>query len=170
VSTETPPLFTAREYRDTVGLFPTGVAVVTAVNASGDRLGLTVSSFSSVSIDPPLVSFSLARSANSFDDWLEVRHFAINLLTQEQMHLSSKFAQALTDKWHGISHSPGKSVEVPVLEGALACFECETFARYDGGDHVIVLGKILSLDRHPHDGQRPLVFFRSRYHQLRHES
>ncbi len=158
--------FTAREFRDALGLFPTGVAVVTALSGAGEKLGVTVSSFSSVSLDPPLVSFGLAKSAHSFDDWVAAPHFAINVLTEEQEHLSTKFARALSDKWSGLSPRRGTAAEVPLLDEALAWFECAKFAQHDAGDHLIVLGRILSFARTPHEGRRPLVFFRSAYHRL----
>ena len=158
--------FTPREFRDALGLFPTGVAVVTTLNAKGERLGVTVSSFASVSLDPPLISFGLAKSAHSFGDWLATAHFAVNVLAEEQEHLSSKFARPLSDKWSDLSPRRGLVIEAPLLEEALAWFECVKFAQYDGGDHLLILGRILSLARNPHEGKRPLVFFKSAYHRL----
>ncbi|MEJ0093207.1 MAG: flavin reductase family protein [Methylocella sp.] len=165
-SSDALPLVSARDFRDAVGLFPTGVAIVTATSASGDRLGATVSSFSSVSLEPPLVSFNLSKAAKSFDEWASAACFAVNLLSENQDDLSTRFARSMTDKWGGITPLQGKMIEAPLLEGALAWLECSKFAQYEGGDHLIILGRILILTRNQRASERPLVFFKSRYHRL----
>src|SRR5581483_2310636 len=99
---EGEPGFTERAFRDQLGLFPTGIAVVTATAKSGERLGMTVSSFASVSLSPPLVLFSLTRTGRSFAQWRRVRSFAINILDQSQHALSNRFARAGSDKWAGL--------------------------------------------------------------------
>jgi flavin reductase (DIM6/NTAB) family NADH-FMN oxidoreductase RutF len=160
------PSFSARDLRDALGLFPTGVAVITATVEGKDKLGATVSSFNSVSLDPPLILFSIARSAKAFDAWNAVEQFGVNLLAENQNHLSTRFARALTDKWEGTDPLKGAVTDAPLLRGSLAWFECTTHARYDGGDHLIILGRVLALRTSDATARRPLVFCGSRYRQL----
>lgn len=154
---------TPLELRDVLGMFPTGVAVVTATSRDGQTYGVTVSSFNSVSLDPPLVLFSLSRSLISLRGLLEAESFAINFLSEDQAHLSTRFATALCDKWQGISFHPGRTGS-PVLDPALAILECRPYAQYDGGDHVIVVGEVVHMQVDA--ARHPLVFFRGRYHKL----
>lgn len=153
-----------RRFRDALGAFPTGVAIVTAAADSGERLGMTVSSFNSVSLSPPLVLFSLARRAHSFAAWCRTRHYAVNILSRDQEQLSNRFARALGDKWAD-TVAIGGATGAPLLPNALAAFECAAHARHDGGDHAIFVGRVvalhLSAQRH-----EPLIFFGGRYRRL----
>jgi flavin reductase (DIM6/NTAB) family NADH-FMN oxidoreductase RutF len=155
--------FPARTLRDVLGSFPTGVAVVTATGTDGERYGVTVSSFNSVSLDPPLVLFSLSRRLLSLAGMLRAGAFAINFLRHDQAHLSARFATTLADKWQDVDFRPGATGS-PVLVPALAVLECRPYAQYDGGDHIIVVGQVthVEIDSACH----PLVFFRGRYHTL----
>lgn len=157
--------FSDRELRDALGLFATGVAVVTTGTADGEHVGTTVSSFNSVSLDPPLVLFSIARSAKAFPVWRSARFFAVNILDERQNAVSNRFAKSLTDKWTGIE-AIIRRTGIPILKHALAWFECERYADYDGGDHLIILGHVLALGMTDHTDQLPLVFFRSKYRRL----
>jgi 4-hydroxyphenylacetate 3-hydroxylase, reductase component len=157
--------FTSTDFRRALGAFPTGVAVITARGPDGALHGMTVSSFNSVSLDPPLVLFSVARSVQSFAIWEQATEWGINILGESQDALSTRFAKSGPGKWSGIepiSHTTG----VPLLPGAIAHFECERYAIYDGGDHLIMVGKVLSLGRPEGHVTAPLVFFSGRYHQL----
>jgi len=167
-----PPSFSDREFRDALGLFATGVVVITSAGsdgyASGDRsgyLGATVSSFSSVSLDPPLILFSIGRHSKAFAAWQSVDSFAVNILGENQSALSTRFARALTDKWDGVSVCPGLG-GVPLLSDALAWIECRSYAKYHGGDHLIIVGQVLSLTARSGAGARPLVFFGGKYRQI----
>lgn len=155
--------FTPREFRDALGLFPTGVAIVTTCAADGRRSGLTVNSFTSVSLDPPLVSFNLAKSLRSIDDWTNARTFAVNLLHESQDEVSTGFARAQTDKWASAECVDGV-MRNPVLASHLAVFECERYACYEAGDHLIMLGRVV----HFRIGEEapPLVFFRGKYRKI----
>jgi flavin reductase (DIM6/NTAB) family NADH-FMN oxidoreductase RutF len=153
--------FTAREFRDALGQFPTGVCIVTA-EVDGTLLGATVSSFNSVSLDPPLVLFSLARSASAFPLWQKAMHFGVAVLAESQIDLSNRFARSGADKWSGLAPLRGES-GVPLLRGALATFECETFARYEGGDHEIIVGRVLSFTR---INASPLLFHAGGYRRI----
>lgn len=157
--------FDNRRFRDALGAFPTGVAIVTAATADGERLGMTVSSFNSVSIAPPLVLFSVTRRANSFEAWTKVGRYAVNILSAQQEDLSNRFARPLADKWSGLTVLDGET-GVPVLPNALAVFECEPYARYDGGDHDIFVGRVVALRTTPHKQELPLIFFGGRYRRL----
>lgn len=152
--------FTPREFRDALGLFATGVAIITS-EVDGVRLGSTVSSFNSVSLSPPLVLFSLARSAYSFASWKKASTFGITVLAEGQSHLATRFARAGEDKWRDTAPVRGIT-GVPLLPG-LATFECEAYAHYDGGDHDIFVGRVLAIGA---SESQPLVFFDGRYRRL----
>jgi flavin reductase (DIM6/NTAB) family NADH-FMN oxidoreductase RutF len=153
-----------RAFRRALGEFATGVAVVTASGKGGELIGMTMSSFNSVSIDPPLVLFCVDRKARSLPAMLEARGFAINVLARDQEGISNQFARALSDKWNQIKTSVGHA-EAPLISGALAHFECAPFGNYDGGDHVIFVVRVV---RHTtrSEAAAPLIFFRGRYRDL----
>jgi flavin reductase (DIM6/NTAB) family NADH-FMN oxidoreductase RutF len=154
-----------RRFRDALGQFPTGVVIVTAMSKIGERLGMTVSSFNSVSLDPPLLLFSVHRQAISFATWQQVPRYAVSVLNEEQGELSNRFARAKGEKWTGLSPLAGKT-GVPLLPNAAVVFECEAYARHDGGDHQIFVGRVLELHENLMARGRPLVFFDGRYRQL----
>lgn len=155
----------SQDLRAAFGKFATGVTVMTAITAEGERLGATVSSFNSVSLDPPLILFSLARTARAFDHWAKVDGFAVNILAEDQTDISNRFAKSMSDKWAGIATSRGPALGLPLIQGALAMFECATHGRFDGGDHLIIVGEILSV-RSSENARRPLLFYGSRYRSL----
>ena len=157
--------FDERKFRNALGAFPTGVAVITGQNEDGERLGMTVSSFNSVSIAPPLVLFSVANRAHSFAAWKKMRNYAINILSQQQEEISNRFARPLGDKWSGLIVLDGET-GLPILPNALAVFECEAYACYEGGDHEIFVGRVLTFRTSPHKQEEPLVFFGGRYRRL----
>lgn len=154
----------AKAFRQSLGEFATGVAVITAQGGGEELIGMTMSSFNSVSIDPPLVLFSVDRRANSLPAMLEAKGFAVNVLAREQEQISNRFARALSDKWAEVKRTVGHA-EAPLITGALAHFECEPYANYDGGDHVIFVVRVL---RHAvrAGNPAPLIFFRGRYRDL----
>ena len=154
----------AKAFRRALGQFATGVAVITAKAADGSVIGLTMSSFNSVSVDPPLVLFSVDRKALSLPAMLEAKGFAINVLAREQESISNKFARALSNKWDQVKTTVGHA-EAPLISGALAHFECAPYANYDGGDHVIFVVRVVRHAAHP-DTPMPLIFFRGRYRDL----
>jgi flavin reductase (DIM6/NTAB) family NADH-FMN oxidoreductase RutF len=155
--------FTERTFRNALGMFPTGVAVVTARGAEGTLQGITISSFNSVSLDPPLVLFSLSRKLFSLDVFLAAETFAINFLQEDQQDLSVRFSKALSNKWDHVSYKAGITGAL-VLLPALAVLECQPYAQYDGGDHVIVVGEVKHVECQ--ECCSPLVYFRGRYHKL----
>lgn len=151
--------FDRRDYRRALGQFATGVTVVTAGTPDGRRIGITVNSFSSVSLDPPLILWSLARNAGSFQDFCSATHFAVNVLEGKQHHLSRQFSTPMPDKFSGVECAEGRA-GCPLLAGAVAWFVCRKVRQYDGGDHVIFLGEV---EDYKHQEGEPLVFHSGRY-------
>src|SRR3954469_19576137 len=130
----------ARDFRTALGRFPTGVCVVTALSPDGGPVGLTANSFSSVSLAPPMILWSLARTASSAAVFRDAEHFAINVLAAADQELSSHFARAGEDKFAKCSERFTAGLAgIPVLQGAVATFECHSRHRYYGGDHIIVI-------------------------------
>lgn len=152
--------FDSRAFRDALGCFATGVTLVTTVDRQGRSIAVTVNSFSSVSLEPPLVLFSLARSASNFEDFVSAENFAINVLSREQQHLSANYARSGESLLQPDTHVLGRHGG-PLIGGALAHFECHRHATYDGGDHIIFLGEVKSIALR--DGGKPLLYFRGRY-------
>ena len=149
----------ALRLREALGNFVTGVTVITT-RSGGELHGLTANSFSSVSLDPPLVLFSLSRAADCFHAFERTEAFAVNVLGSDQEEISSRFATKDVDKWTGVGWRPGTG-GCPLLDGAVATFECRVTARHEGGDHVIHVGEVVGFDHRP--DTRPLAFFRGRY-------
>jgi 3-hydroxy-9,10-secoandrosta-1,3,5(10)-triene-9,17-dione monooxygenase reductase component len=150
-----------RDFRNALGVFPTGVCLITTAGPGGERVGLTVNSFSSVSLDPPMVLWSLARNANCAAVFRDAEYFAINVLAAEDAQLSTHFARPGADKFaaYAARFSTGLG-GVPLLEGAVASFECHSRYRKYGGDHIILIGAV---ERYTHSDRAPLVFHRGRY-------
>jgi flavin reductase (DIM6/NTAB) family NADH-FMN oxidoreductase RutF len=155
--------FDQRSFRQALSQFATGVAVITARGPDGGAIGMTMSSFNSVSLDPPLILFSVDRRARSLPAMQAARGFAVNILSRSQEALSNQFARTLSDKWEAVEHSAGHA-QAPLLHGALAHFECEPYGLHDGGDHVIVVGRVMRFSTNTEE--QPLLFFRGRYHSV----
>jgi len=150
--------FDTKLFRRCVGQFATGVTVITA-QIGDERVGVTANSFSSLSLDPPLVLWSIARSSRSFAAFQKAAHFAINVLSTDQLALSQGFSSSATDKFAGVRWQPG-STGAPVLDGVVARIECRVHAKIDGGDHVIIVGHVEGFERFDGD---PLLFVQGRY-------
>ena len=142
-------------------MFATGVTIVTTRTAAGVLVGLTASSFNSVSLDPPLVLWSLARSSGSMPALGTGSHYAVNILAADQKALAEQFAQKKTDRWLDVEFTEGAS-GVPVISGCAATFECFNRSRYDEGDHVIFVGEVERCTRR--EGASPLLFHGGRYY------
>lgn len=145
--------------RKVLGSFVTGVTVVTALDTEGERLGITVNSFSSVSLDPPLISWSQSVTAPSHARFKEAERFAVNILAADQLDVSQRFAGRAGVKYEGLEHDVGIG-GVPLIRGAVAYLECSMFAQYAGGDHTIFIGRI---DHCSHVTRPPLLFGLGRY-------
>jgi len=149
------------QLRQCLGKFATGVTVVTCSDGNGKPFGITANSFSSVSLDPPLVLWNIATSSRSLNTYLEAEHFAINILADDQQHLSHHFAQTdlfddvdVTINGHG----------VPLIPGSLANLECATFQVHEAGDHFIIIGRVEALSV---SDRKPLLFYSGHYAVLR---
>jgi len=156
-----PPSFSSQEFRAALGMFATGVTIVTARGTDGHLIGLTANSFNSVSLTPPLVLWSLARAAASLSVFSAGSHYAINVLAADQMPLAERFASRGADRWNGVPFDEGVG-GAPVLQGTAATFECFNRSRYEEGDHVIFVGEV---ERCSHRaGASPLLFHGGRYY------
>ena len=153
------PVIDPRNFRNALGAFTTGVTIVTTRDGDGHDIGLTANSFNSVSLEPPLVLWSLAKSSLSLKAFAESKYFAVHILAADQQSLSDQFAKRGADKFGGLNPARGHG-GVPLLEGCTARFECETAFRYDGGDHEIFVGRVITFE---HFARPPLVFMGGRY-------
>lgn len=161
------PDFDARAFRAALGCFATGVCVASTRDPDGRPVGVTVNSFTSVSLDPPLVLFCLDRSAESLRAFMSASGFALTVLAEEQQSVSANFAQrALPERWEGVAlHGEDDDAPAaPTIAGGLAALDCDMHAIHDGGDHVILVGRVRRLWSRP-DG-RPLLYFRGGYARL----
>jgi 4-hydroxyphenylacetate 3-hydroxylase, reductase component len=151
--------FDARAFRRALGNFATGVTVVTAATASGRKVGVTANSFNSVSLDPPLILWSIDKRSNSHEVFEEASHFAVNVLAADQIDLSNNFARPKDDRFAEIEFEPGEG-GAPVFADCSARFHCEKFQQVDGGDHWIMIGKVVAFDDF---GRSPLLYHQGAY-------
>ena len=142
--------------------FATGVTIVCCLDDAGVSVGLTANSFNALSLDPPLVLWSLRRSSPSVSAFMQAPHFAVNVLSEAQVDLSRRFASQVPDKFTDGAWSRGEG-GVPVLTGCAAVFECETVSSQEAGDHVLFIGRVL---RATEAALAPLVFHAGHYHLL----
>jgi flavin reductase (DIM6/NTAB) family NADH-FMN oxidoreductase RutF len=148
------------DLRRTMSRFATGVTVVTTC-VNGKPEGVTANSFATVSLDPPLILWSLGRRARSFDAFSGATHFAINVLASDQLALCRNFAMPRPDKFDGVRYSLGIG-DCPLLPEVIAQFECCTEQRVDAGDHVVFIGRVLNATHAPGE---PLVFADGEFHR-----
>ncbi len=155
--------FDTREFRNALGQFATGVCVITAQPEGAEPFGMTVNSFASVSLDPPLVLWSLQNDSEMFAAWEGCTRYAINILRADQQDLSNQYARKGDHTLHP-SHFIDGEHGAPVMPDTLASFECEDHARHPGGDHVILLGRVLNFEQR--DNGQPLLFHAGAYREL----
>jgi len=153
------PHFDARDYRKALGHFPTGVAVITALDVHGARVGMTVNSFVSVSLSPPIILWCIARSTPSYLAFARANYFAVNILAHGQQALSNRFARPSDDKFAGVPCRRGLD-GVPLIEGCAAHLECSLHERHVVGDHDIIFGHVQQFTC---AGAEPLAFAMSGY-------
>lgn len=159
MSEQPPEIVDPRLMRDVLGHFASGITVVTAIGDDGP-IGFTCQSFSSLSLDPPLVAFAPARTSTTWPRLRDIGRFCVNVLADDQDALSSAFARSGTDKFAGVSWEPSAHGS-PVLDGVVAWIDCALFAEHEGGDHTIVVGRVLDLGATAE--KTPLVFHRGAY-------
>lgn len=153
----------ARTLRDAMGCFATGITIVTAIGPDGAPVGLTANSFTSVSLDPPLLLVCIANGAGSAPVLQTAEHFGVNVLQIGQQQTSNRFAGKGEDRFGATPWGPGES-QVPLLDGSLVSFECRRHAVHEGGDHFILVGEVLRAQFEPR--RDPLLYFRGKYRRL----
>jgi flavin reductase (DIM6/NTAB) family NADH-FMN oxidoreductase RutF len=153
--------FSTDELRAALGQFATGVTIITAAPAGQPLVGLTANSFNSVSLNPPLVLWSLSAHSSSLQGFLQAGHYAINVLAADQRELAERFARKGVDRFDGVAWRPGLS-GAPVIDGAVAVFECAHRHQHREGDHLIFVGQVAHCQRRV--GAAPLVFQGGRFH------
>lgn len=153
------PVFDARHFRDALSQFATGVTIITTRLQDDSFLGLTASSFNSVSLNPPLVLWSLSQRANSLPVFTGNSHYVINILAADQAALAHQFARPSENRFEGVEYTLSPT-GLPILAGVAAWFECHNRSRYPEGDHVIFVGEVECCDVSP---QEPLVFHGGRF-------
>ena len=161
MSSDSPPL-TETEFRQAAGRFATGITIATVLDESGAPHGLTANSFTSVSLDPPLVLVCLAHTAATVERFRTAKHFGISILAEDQRHLSEHFARKGHNRFDGIEWLRGIT-GVPLLPGAVGAMECEVHRRVAMGDHDIFIGEVVRVEVHE---KPPLLYFAGGYHHL----
>ena len=151
----------SRAFRDAVGLFATGVTIVTAFGTDGRPVGLTANSFSSVSLDPPLVLWSLAKKSANRLNFLRASGFAIHVLGRDQLLLAQRFASPAGERFAGLEFDVGAN-GAPLLRQYSARLECRTFSTIDAGDHDIFIGRVIAMDMQG-DTRDPLIFHQGQF-------
>lgn len=152
-----------RTFRNALSQFVTGVTVVTGMTRRGTPVGVTVNAFAALSLKPPLVLVCLQRATRGLSAFIDGAGFAVNVLSEGQRHLSVQFAGRFDRRFKGVAFERGEG-GCPILAGCLAAFECAPVAAHDGGDHIILIGRVERLHGAP--AGRPLVYFRSGYRRL----
>ena len=147
------------DLRRAFGHYATGVTVITTTTPTGARFGMTANSFASLSLEPPLVLWSIAKTSTNFESFRDTRNFAVHVLHAGQAALARQFATKDIDRFDGIACAEGRS-GAPLLCDYHACFDCETHEVLEGGDHLIIVGRVL--DCHERAGE-PLIFYRGRF-------
>jgi flavin reductase (DIM6/NTAB) family NADH-FMN oxidoreductase RutF len=156
--------FDQKEFRKTLGTFATGITVVTAMHENSVPVGITVNSFTSVSLDPPLILWCLDNEAESYKVFANCKNFAIHILHQEQEAISQTFATKGSDKFSGLEWETGE-LGSPILKDCASYFQCETETSYEGGDHIILLGRVKAVQTNA--DKQPLIYHASNYHSLK---
>lgn len=151
--------FDSKRLRQVLGAFPTGVTVVTTIDASGNPYGVTANSFSSVSLDPPLVLWSQSNASSSHSAFRDSERFVVNIMADDQIPIANQFAKSGVDKFSGVKINNGIG-GLPVIQGTAAHLECRKVAAYPGGDHTIFIGMVEHLER---SARNPLAFGQGRY-------
>ena len=155
------PSFSAQEFRASLAMFATGVTIVTARTPTGELIGLTANSFNSVSLNPPLVLWSLSQLASSMSVFSTGSHYAINILAADQKELAERFASRRADRWLDVPFTYGEC-GAPLLTGAAATFECFNRSRYQEGDHVIFVGEVERCTQRA--GAAPLLYHGGKFY------
>ncbi|SFD43398.1 NADH-FMN oxidoreductase RutF, flavin reductase (DIM6/NTAB) family [Lentibacillus persicus] len=149
-----------RAFRNVVGNFSTGVTVITTKNEVGNPIGFTANSFTSLSLDPKLVLFNIDKNSSNYDVFMNTNYFAINVLASDQTGISKQFSTRGIDRFEGVAYFEDTSGS-PILPETIAYLDCKVSTHYEGGDHIIVIGEVLSGEANPN--KEPLIFFKGKY-------
>ncbi len=156
-------MINAHEFKNCLGCFASGVTVITCIDSNQAKQGITINSFSSLSLNPPLILFSLAHDSNNYPIFSSCKKFTVNILSDTQLDISNNFAFNKKDKWQNVSFSLGNN-GCPVIDGVVAFIECDMHLQYQGGDHTIIIGKVTNL--HKNSETKPLVYFQGKYNSI----
>ena len=151
--------FDTREFRTALSGFSTGVTIVTSISDDGEKVGMTASSFNSVSTEPPLILWSVTKSALSASVFRDAKYFSVHVLASDQIDLSNKFAQRGADKFAFVDHSQDSN-GVPIISGSVSRFDCSSWAVHEGGDHWVIIGEVEGIAR---ENKESLVFSEGSY-------
>lgn len=154
--------FDQKAFRNSLGNFATGVAIITVNCKNKGDLGLTVNSFSSVSLDPPLILWSINRNSDLFDTFIETKVFTVNILNEEQQELSNQFSRKEEHSLENYHWARGKN-GCKIVPDSLVSFDCDTFEKLDGGDHIIFVGKVTDFETR---SGKPLLFSQGKYRKI----
>jgi flavin reductase (DIM6/NTAB) family NADH-FMN oxidoreductase RutF len=150
--------------REALGHYASGITVITSL-IDGELLGFTCQSFYSVSMSPPLVSFSVMSSSASYPRIRQAGRFAVNILSEQQVRISNQFSRRGTDKWHEVEWQ-ASPLGNPIIAGSLHWLDCEIHAEHVAGDHLIVIGEVKALNRQEAAATQPLLYFKGEYRQI----
>ncbi|NAO28821.1 flavin reductase family protein [Pseudomonas syringae pv. dysoxyli] len=151
-------------FREALGHYASGITVISS-HVDGEPIGFTCQSFYSVSMSPPLVSFSVMSSSASYSKIRQAGRFAVNILSGEQVDISNQFARRGTDKWYGVDWQKSP-LGNPIIAGSLHWLDCEIHAEYAAGDHVIVIGEVKAMNLQQATAGQPLLYFKGQYRNL----
>ncbi|MBI6951373.1 3-hydroxy-9,10-secoandrosta-1,3,5(10)-triene-9,17-dione monooxygenase reductase component [Pseudomonas sp. TE6288] len=151
-------------FREALGHYASGITVITS-HTDDEPIGFTCQSFYSVSMNPPLVSFSVMASSASYPRIRQAGRFAVNILAGEQIEISNQFARRGTDKWHKVQWQPSP-LGNPIITGSLHWIDCEIHAEHAAGDHLIVIGEVKALNLQQTTSSQPLLYFKGQYCNL----
>ena len=162
-ATDQRPAFDERQFRDALAQFATGVTIVCTSGPAGRYVGFTANSFNSVSLDPPLILWTIARRSGNLAAFDAAERYAVNVLAAGQVDLARRFSRPHSDRFAGVVHRLGWS-HAPLIDGCVAWLECRHHARHEVGDHVIFIGEVVTVERARGSG---LVFHRGRFGSTR---
>jgi flavin reductase (DIM6/NTAB) family NADH-FMN oxidoreductase RutF len=149
------------DFKDCMRQLATGVTVITTTKEDGSKEAVTINTFTSLSLDPLLILFSLKKSSFCYETFTKSKNFTVNILAEDQSHISNMCTKPLLDKWADIKLVTNTDTDSPALEGTTAYLECENYQSYDGGDHSIIIGK--ALNSFSFKNRKPLIYFRGKY-------
>ncbi|MYM39424.1 flavin reductase family protein [Duganella qianjiadongensis] len=150
--------------REALGHYASGITVITSL-VNDELIGFTCQSFYSVSMSPPLISFSVMAGSGSYPKIRQAGRFAVNILAEEQVHISKQFARRGADKWHAIAWNKSP-LGNPILAGSLHWLDCDIYAEYAAGDHLIVLGEVQALKLQETETVQPLLYYKGQYRNI----